>query len=338
MAGVIKRLAAVWHARNLEFVRDRSTMIFTLLLPLMLVVAMGFMFGGKDRPLFKIGVLATSIDKQAHPFLRERYVEFVPVASQAEGIQKVTHQQIDLLLDLHGTPRYWVNTDSPKGYITEKLLLASAAGAQREPVTGAAVRYVDYLFPGILGMNMMFSCLFGVGYVVLRYRKSGFLKRLHATPLTAFEFLTAQVLSRLALILFVTAVLYAGIGAIIHFHSAGSLLLLLLVAVLGALSMVALGLTIAARFSSEELVGGLLNLLTWPMMLLSGIWFSLEGSPPWVRWIAGIFPLTHVLDAARAIMLDGAGMAQIAQHLIYLAVTAVAFLALGAWSFRWRYD
>jgi ABC-type multidrug transport system permease subunit len=296
------------------------------------------MFGGKDRPLFKIGVLATSIDKQAHPFLRERYVEFVPIASQAEGIQKVTHQQIDLLLDLHGTPRYWVNTDSPKGYITEKLLLASAAGAQREPVTGAAVRYVDYLFPGILGMNMMFSCLFGVGYVVLRYRKSGFLKRLHATPLTAFEFLTAQVLSRLALILFVTAVLYAGIGAIIHFHSAGSLLLLLLVAVLGALSMVALGLTIAARFSSEELVGGLLNLLTWPMMLLSGIWFSLEGSPPWVRWIAGIFPLTHVLDAARAIMLDGAGMAQIAQHLIYLAVTAVAFLALGAWSFRWRYD
>jgi ABC transporter DrrB family efflux protein len=338
MAGMIKRLAAVWHARNLEFVRDRSTMLFTLLLPIMLVIGMGFVFGGKERPLFKIGVLATSIDKQAHPFLRERYVEFLPIASQAEGLQKVTHQQIDLLLDLHGTPRYWVNTDSPKGYITEKLLLASASGAQRQPVTGAALRYVDYLFPGILGMNMMFSCLFGVGYVVLRYRKSGFLKRLHATPLTAFEFLTAQVLSRLALILFVTLVLYVGIGWLIHFHTAGSLLLLALVAVLGALSMVALGLTVAARFSSEELVGGLLNLLTWPMMLLSGIWFSLEGSPPWVRWVAGVFPLTHVLDAARAIMLDGSGVAQIAPHLVYLAATAVVFLAFGAWSFRWRYD
>src|SRR6202022_3650471 len=199
---------------------------------------MGFMFGGKDRPLFKIGVLATSIDKQAHPFLRERYVEFVPIASQAQGIQKVTHQQIDLLLDLHGTVRYWVNTDSPKGYITEKLLLASAAGAQRQPVTGAAVRYVDYLFPGILGMNMMFSCLFGVGYVVLRYRKSGFLKRLHATPLTAFEFLAAQVLSRLGLVLVVTTILYIGITLIIHFHSAGSLALLVLLAVLSALSMI----------------------------------------------------------------------------------------------------
>jgi len=79
-----------------------------------------------------------------------------------------------------------------------------------------------------------------------------------------------------------------------------------------------------------------LNLLTWPMMLLSGIWFSLEGAPKWVQWVADVFPLTHLLDAARAIMLDGAGLSQIAPHLIYLAVTAVGFLVFGAWSFRWR--
>jgi ABC-type multidrug transport system permease subunit len=335
---VIKRLLAVWHARTLEFVRDRRTMIFALLMPIALVVGMSFIFGGKERPFFKVGVIATVIDKQAHPFLSERYVEFVPITDQATGLRKVTHQQIDLLLDLHGAPRYWVNTDSPKGYIAEKLLLASAAGAQREPVTGAAVRYVDYLFPGILGMNMMFSCLFGVGYVVLRYRKSGFLKRLHATPLSAFEFLTAQVLSRLGLILFVTSVLYLGIGTIIHFHRSGSGLLVILIGVLGALSMVAMGLTIAARFSSEEVVGGLLNLLTWPMMLLSGVWYSLEGSPQWVQWVAGLFPLTHVLNAARAVMIDGAGLPEISTDLIYLAVTALVFLAFGAWSFKWRYD
>jgi ABC transporter DrrB family efflux protein len=335
---VIKRLLAVWHARNLEFFRDRRTMIFALLMPIALVVGMSFIFGGKERPFFKVGVIATVIDKQAHPFLSERYVEFVPITDQATGLRKVTHQQIDLLLDLHGAPRYWVNTDSPKGYIAEKLLLASAAGAQREPVTGAAVRYVDYLFPGILGMNMMFGCLFGVGYVVLRYRKSGFLKRLQATPLSAFEFLTAQVLSRLGLILFVTTVLYLGIGTIIHFHRAGSGLLVILVGILGALSMVAMGLTVAARFSSEEVVGGLLNLLTWPMMLLSGVWYSLEGSPRWVQWVAGLFPLTHVLNAARAVMIDGAGLPEISTDLIYLAATALVFLALGAWSFKWRYD
>ncbi len=335
---MIRRLLAVWHARNLEFVRDRATLIFTLLLPISLVVGMGFVFGGPQRPLFKVGVVAPQIDKQAHPFLQERYVDFVPIAGEAEGLPKITHQQIDLLVDLHGVPRDWVNTDSPKGYIVEKLLLAAAPSAQRQPVTGAAVRYVDWLFPGILGMNMMFSCLFGVGYVVLRYRKNGFLKRLHATPLTAFEFLTAQVLSRLCLILFVTTLLYVGVGSIIHFHTVGSVALLILLAVLGALSMIALGLTIAAGISSEELVGGILNLMTWPMMLVSGIWFSLEGSPRWVQWAAHIFPLTHLLEAGRAVMLDGAGIAQIAPNLLYLAATALVFLTFGAWSFRWRVE
>jgi ABC transporter DrrB family efflux protein len=335
---MIRRLLSVLHARNLEFLRDRSTLIFTLLLPVLLVIGMGFVFGGPERPLFKVGVLADHIDRQAAPFLRERYVEFIAVPDLREALRKVTHQQIDLLLDLRAPGRYWVNTDSPRGYIVEKLLLAAQPTARRQPVSGAALRYVDWLFPGILGMNMMFSCLFGVGYVVLRYRKSGFLKRLHATPLSAFEFLGAQVLSRLALILIVTTILYVGIGAIIGFHSAGSILLLGLLAILGALSMIALGLTIAARFSSEELVGGLLNVLTWPMMLLSGIWFSLEGSPRWVQWVANVFPLTHILDAARAVMLDGAGVVQIAPHLLFLAATALAFLAFGAWSFRWRID
>ena len=335
---MMRRLFAIWHARNLEFLRDRATLIFTLLLPISLVVGMGFVFGGPARPIFKVGVIATRIDKQSHPFLQERYIDFVSIASAEAGVPKISHQQIDLLVDLHGSPRYWVNTDAPKGYIVEKLLLAAAPGAQRQQVTGAAVRYVDWLFPGILGLNLMFSCLFGVGYVVLRYRKSGFLKRLRATPLTAFEFLTAQVLSRLMLILLVTTILYVGIGTVIGFHCAGNVLLLIPLVLLGALSMISLGLIVAAGISSEELVGGLLNLLTWPMMLVSGIWFSLEGSPRWVQWIAHIFPLTQLLEAARAVMLDGAGLQQIVPNLLYLAVTAVVFLSIGAWAFRWRIE
>ncbi|MGH8288743.1 MAG: ABC transporter permease [Steroidobacteraceae bacterium] len=335
---MIKRLTAVWHARNLEFLRDRPTLIFTLLLPVGIVIGMGFIFGGPPRPLFTVGVLGAHIARQANPLLHERYTQFVHIRDQAAGLYQVRHQQIDLLLDLQGPVRYWVNTDSPKGYIVEKLLIAADPGAQRLPVTGQAIPYVDWLFPGILAMNMMFSCLFGVGYVVLRYRKSGFLKRLHATPLTAFEFLSAQVLSRLSLIVFVTVVLYVGIGAIIHSHSAGSVALLLLLAVIGSLSMIALGLTIAARVASEELVGGLLNLLTWPMMFLSGAWFPIEGSPRWVQRLADMLPLTQVIQAARAVMLDGAGIGRIRPNLIYLAVTALVFLVFGAWSFKWRVD
>jgi ABC-2 type transport system permease protein len=335
---MIQRILAVWHARNLEFLRDRATLIFTIVFPVAVIVGMSFVFGGNERPLFKVGVLAQSAEKTAHPFLAERFVDFVPAQSEADAIRKVGRHDLDLLLDLRGPVRYWVNPSSPKGYIVEKLLLQTDPAAHREPVSGEAVRYVDWLFPGILGMNLMFSCIFGVGYVVLRYRKTGFLKRLHATPLSAFEFLTAQVLSRLVLTVLVTSALYVGIAAIIDFESQGSLLLLLGIVALGSLSMISLGLTIAARVSSEELVGGLLNLLTWPMMFLSGIWFSLEGSPQWVQWLAKVFPLTHLLDAARAVMLDGADLSAIGLHLAYLALTALVFLAFGAWSFRWRVE
>ncbi len=335
---MMKRLFAVWHARNLEFLRDRPTLLFTLLLPIGVVIGMGVIFGGPPRPLFTVGVLGPPAARQADPFLHERYVQFVPVRSEARGLYEVTHQRIDLLIDPRGAVRYWVNTDSPKGYIVEKLLIAADPGALRQPVTGKAVPYLDWLFPGILAMNMMFSCLFGVGYVVLRYRQSGFLKRLHATPLTAFEFLSAQVFSRLSLIVFITAVLYVGIGSIIHFHNAGSLALLILLMVLGSLSLIALGLTIAARVASEEVVGGLLNLLTWPMMLLSGVWFSIDASPRWVRFIADLLPLTQIIQAARAVMLDGAGARAIAPHLLYLALTTLVFLSIGAFSFRWRVE
>jgi ABC-2 type transport system permease protein len=335
---MIQRLLSVFHARNLEFVRDRSTMIFVLLLPIAMIVGMSFVFGGKERPLFKVGVLTQVVDPKAHPFLSERFVDFVAVKDSTDAVHKVSRHALDLLVDVKPPVRYWVNPSSPKGYIVEKLLLQSDPGAHREPVSGDAVPYVNWLLPGILGMNLMFSCIFGVGYVVLRYRKNGFLKRLNATPLTAFEFLTAQVLSRLVLTMIVTSLLYLGIATLIHFHSVGNPLLLILLLFVSSLSMIALGLTIAARFASEELVSGLLNLLTWPMMLLSGVWFSLEGSPEWVQWVAQIFPLTHVLDAARAIMLDGAGISAIATDLLYLGITGVAFLAFGAWSFRWRVE
>ena len=338
------RLLAVWHARNLEFLRDRSTLIFNFLFPLALVVAFAVIFGGQPRALFKVDVVAppgTALDAALHPFLATRYVDFVRIAPEEvpETVRKVERHQVDLLLDLRAAPRYWTNEDSPKGYLVEKLLLEAApAGATREPVSGAAVRYVDWLLPGILGMNMMFSCLFGVGYVVVRYRKSGFLRRLSATPVTAFEFGAAQVLSRLLLTISVTALLYGALALFVPFRNEGSVVLLLLVAIAGALAMISFGFMMAARFASEELANGAINLASWPMMLLSGVWFSLEGAPAWLQASARALPLTQMLDAARAVMLDGAGFAQVLPHLGWLAAMTLLFLGVAAAGFRWRAD
>jgi ABC-2 type transport system permease protein len=338
------RLLALWHARNLEFLRDRSTLIFNFLFPLALVVAFAVIFGGQPRALFKVDVVApqgVALDGALHPFLATRHVDFVRIDPDEimATVRKVERHQVDLLVDLRGAPRYWINEDSPKGYLAEKLLLESASGrATREPVSGAAVRYVDWLLPGILGMNMMFSCLFGVGYVVVRYRKSGFLRRLSATPVTAFEFGAAQVLSRLLLTVCVTSLLYGALAVFVPFRNDGSALLLLLIAVAGALAMISFGFMMAARFASEELASGAINLVSWPMMLLSGVWFSLEGAPGWLQAAARVLPLTQMLDAARAVMLDGAGLAQVLPQLGWLAAMTLGFLGIAAAGFRWRAD
>ena len=212
----------------------------------------------------------------------------------------------------------------------------SRSGYQRRTVQGRKIRYVDWVVPGILAMNMMFSCLFGVGYVIVRYRKNGFLKRLKATPLNPFEFLLAQMTSRLLLIQTITTLVYAGCNYFIHFQMRGSYVNLFLVSFAGAICLISLGLLVSARLKSEELAGGILNLLTWPMMLLSGVWFSLEGTNPIVQKIAQFLPLTHLVDGARAIMTEGAGLVDIAPHLVILALMTAVFLAIGSFIFRWE--
>ena len=301
---------------------------------------LSFIFSGGDRAQFTVGVLQANadIDRSVHPFLETRYMEFVAVNNEEDGFRKVSRHQLDLLLKFDAPAHYWVNPDSPRGYYAEIALLQSdAAGTiSKAEISGDAVRYVDWVLPGILGMNMMFSCLFGVGYVVVRYRKNGFLKRLRATPLRAIEFVVAQVASRLLLILVITSFVYLGTKYFLDTRMEGSHLTLLIVAAAGSISLISMGLLVAARVTSEELAGGLLNMVTWPMMLLSGVWFSLEGAEGWVREVAKFFPLTHVLNAARAVMLDGATLADISSELMWLVAMAAVFLALGASIFRWR--
>ena len=229
---------------------------------------------------------------------------------------------------------------APNGYIVEKLLIAAYADST-EPllktlVEGDEVRYVDWVIPGVIGMNIMWGALFGIGYVIVRYRKFGVLKRLSATPVTAMEFLSAQILSRLWLLLVVNVVIFIGMDLFVDFRMYGSYLNLLLVFILGCINLICCGLVVAARISSEEVANGVLNLFSWPMMFLSGVWFSLEGAHPWMQKFAQLLPLTHVTAAARKIMIDGAGLLDIADHLLVLGLSSIILLFIGAKIFRWE--
>jgi ABC-2 type transport system permease protein len=153
--------------------------------------------------------------------------------------------------------------------------------------------------------------------------------------LTPLEFLSAQLASRLWLILGSTVLVFIGTHWVIRFPMHGSYLNLFIVFALGAISLMSLGLLVAARTTSEEFAAGLLNVMSWPMTFLSGVWFSLEGVHPFLQKAAQLAPLTHIIDAARAVMLDGAGFAEISGHLLALGAMSAIAMGLGVWLFRW---
>lgn len=330
----MQKFLALLHARNMEFVRDRGTLFWNLIFPLFLVFGFAFAFSGQDENLFKVGVIGA--EDSAVPFLEEPHVEFVDYTAVDEALDKLRHHQIDMVIDIPST-EYYINSQATKGAVAEKLFLASGSGGfERQAVTGRPIRYVDWFVPGVIGMNMMFSCIFGVGWIIVRYRKNGVLKRLKATPVRAIEFVSAQLVSRLFIVLLTAAVVYAGSNLFLHFMMLGSYLNLLLITAVATVCMISFGLIFAARLKSEELANGLMNLALWPMMAFSGIFFSLEGTPLILQRISRIFPLTHYIEGARAIMLDGAGFIDILPNLSVLAGLTALFLLVSSFSFKWE--
>jgi ABC-2 type transport system permease protein len=337
-----RRILAILRARNREFYRDRAGLSWNIAMPVLMVFGFAFIFRGEPEDVFKVGVLTEhhEIAAAASPLLAIRHIRFVPFDDVRTAVAKVDRHQIDLLLDPRGAARYWINVDSARGYLAERLLQAAYSGSgmpqpQRQTVSGRALRYVDWVLPGVLAMNIMFSSLWGVGWVIVRYRKNGVLRRLQATPLSAFEFLAAQVISRLAVVLTATLVVYAGADLVLDFVMRGSWPALILVYATGSLCLISMGLVIAARLRTEELADGVLNVLSWPMLLLSGVWFSMDGTNPAAQFISRLLPLTHLVDAAREVMVDGAGVVQVLPEIALLGGTGLMLLLTAAWLFRW---
>ena len=334
------RIYALFVARNIEFFRDRSALAWSVLLPVLIIFVFAYAFTEENPEKFKVGISSDkALEGAAAEFKITRFINFIEFDDIETNLRKVERHQIDMLFD-PGSNRYWINQTSPNGYIVEKLLIAAYADSgevlQQILVEGDEIRYIDWVIPGVIGMNIMWGALFGIGYVIVRYRKFGVLKRLRATPVTAMEFLSAQILSRLWLLLVVNVVIFIAMDIVVDFRMHGSYFNLLLVFTLGCINLICCGLVVAARISSEEVANGVLNLFSWPMMFLSGVWFSLEGAHPWMQKFALILPLTHITDAARKIMIDGASLVQISDHLLVLGISSVILLIIGARIFQWE--
>jgi len=331
----MKQFTAFVRARTMEFIRDKGTFFWNLLFPIVLVAGFSFAFNGGGDALFKIGVRGTP-DTAAESFLSLPALEVIPYDGDREAvIEKVRRHQLDMFIDFD-TREYYLNGESSAAEVLRILGQGKLPGLTEQAVSGQPIRYVDWLVPGVIGMNMLFSCMFGVGFVIVRYRKNGVLKRMKATPVTPLVFISAQMVSRFLIVLVTSIIVFEGTNLFLHFMVNGSYLLLVLVTMLAILCMISLGLIFAARLKSEELASGLMNLLTFPMIIFSGVFFSLEGAPGLMQKAALVSPLTHFISAARAVMIDGAGMAQIYPQILVLGGMTALFLGIASLLFRWE--
>ena len=331
----MKKFTALAYARTMEFMRDRGTLFWNLLFPVVLVVGFSFAFSSNDESIFKIGILGNSSHLEGS-FLQLNAIETIPYDEAADVVlEKLRRHQIDMIIDTTDQS-YYLNRESSSTDLLRTLSRADLKDFEEKEISGKAIRYVDWLVPGVIGMNMLFSCMFGVGFVIVRYRKNGVLKRMKATPVTPFTFITAQMASRFIIVLLTSIVVFSGTNLFLKFIVNGSYLLLILITMLAILCMISFGLIFAARIKSEELASGLMNLFTFPMIIFSGVFFSLEGTPQILKTISKVFPLTHFIEGARSIMIDGAGFTEILPNILVLGGMTIVFLVISSALFRWE--
>ena len=207
---------------------------------------------------------------------------------------------------------------------------------QDRQVSEPGSRYVDFVVPGLLGMNLMGSGIWGLGFSIVDARRKKLLKRMIATPMSPTQFLASFVLSRLTMLIIEVGALVGFAVLVFGVPVRGSPLSLLAICLLSALTFGALGLLLASRTQTIEGASGLMNLVMLPMWIFSGVFFSSTRFPDALQPFIQALPLTAVNDALRASMLEGAGLGRLAPELgIILAWLVVSFL-LAVRLFRWR--
>jgi ABC transporter DrrB family efflux protein len=224
--------------------------------------------------------------------------------------------------------------------VDEALQRARGRADAFAPVDAAVAtpgaRYVDWLVPGLLGVTVMSTGLWGVGFSVVMARSRKLLRRLVATPMRRRDYLLGQALARLVFLVFEAGVLMLAARFLFGVPMLGSWMLLVAISILGAFSFAALGLLAASRVQTVEALSGLLNLFILPMWIMSGVFFASSNFPSGLQPVIQALPLTALNDALRAVMLEGAPVPALTSELSVLAAWGIGSFAIALKVFRWR--
>ena len=332
-------------ARFREFVRQPEAVFWVFAFPILLAMALGFAFREKPVDRIPIGVVESAASKEIVKALTSSPALQVRVYDAAAAREALRTGRISLLVDARPAVTFQFDPTRPDARaarLETDAALQRAAGrkdpmqiAEKE-VREKGSRYIDFLIPGLLGMNLMGTGMWGIGFSIVTARNQNLLKRLVATPMRKSHFLLSQIFSRFVFLILevVTLVGFGWIAFDVAVH--GSVALLALVCVLGALAFSGLGLLVAARVQTIEGVSGLMNLVMMPMWLLSGVFFSAERFPDWVQPYIKALPLTALNDALRGVMTEARGIAGISSELMILAAWGVVTFIAALKIFRWR--
>src|SRR2546427_7250611 len=304
-------------ARMREFYREPEAIFWVFGFPIVLAFALGIAFRNRGPGELRVAVLRGAGDSAMATALARAPGLTAAVLDSGEARLQLRTRRVALLV-VPGDPLVYrydsTRTESRLARLEADEVLQRARGrpdvasVRDERVVEPGSRYIDFLIPGLLGMNLMGSGLWGVGFSVVQARTKKLLKRFMATPMRRSHYLTSFVLSRL-LFLFLEIAALVGFGWLMfRVGVRGSLGSLALVTVLGALSFAGLGMLVASRARTIEAVSGLMNLVMLPMWILSGTFFSYARFPDAVQPFVKALPLTALNDALRAIMIDGTGL------------------------------
>jgi ABC-type multidrug transport system permease subunit len=353
-----RRYSPMWQlviARLREFLREPEAVFWVYGFPIVMVVALGIAFRNKQVESITVDVVDNGVSATwAHSALvaDER---FKPTkSSEEEARQRLRTGKTDLIVFVReqsstspDSTRHFDFVYDPTKPASELArntandLLQRAAGrkdvatADDEVLEEPGGRYIDFLVPGLLGMSLMGGGLWGVGFVTVDMRIRKLLKRFLATPMKKSQFLGGIMISRMAFMVPEVIVLLVFARYVFDVRIHGSLLDLLVLIFLGALSFSGLGLLIASRANTIEAVSGLMNLVMLPMWMLSGIFFSSERFPDAAQPFIKALPLTPLNDMLRAVMLEGSSLVNHLPQIAILMVWGIVAFFLALRWFRW---
>ena len=342
MPSALRELTA---SRVRDFLREPEAVVWVFLFPLLLAVVLGFAFREKPPDRTPIGVVAGPGSEATLTALATSPGLLPRAYSAEEGRNALRTGKISLLVE-PGPPVVFrfdeTRPDSRIARLEAEDSLQRAAGrtdrlsVRSEKVTEKGARYIDFLIPGLIGMNLMGTGIWSLAFSITNARNRKVLKRLIATPMRRSDYLLSQILGRMVFLV-PEIVLLAGFGWLIFdVPMRGSLILFFGLCLLGAMSFCGLGLLIASRVSTIEGASGLANLAMMPMWLLSGVFFSAERFPDAFQPLIRALPLTALNDGLRAVMNEGQGLAQIAPELGILAAWGIVSFAVALKIFRWK--